>query len=117
MRSAVQRPRDEAMTGLDLESFLLLLRADLGAWALLGLGTLVLCLLAWLSWGSRQALRKCLALSIIAHAGLALYGSTIPAVLRVLRPALRDRAPDRHIRKIRVSPVLADAPPKPDAGP
>src|SRR5436305_5805795 len=101
------------MTGLDLESFLLLLRADLGAWTLLGLGTLVLCLLAWVSWGSRQALRKCLALSIIAHAGLALYGSTVPSVLRVLRPASRDRAPDRHIRQIRVSPVLADEPPKP----
>ena len=80
---------------------------------MLGLGTLVLCLLAWVSWGSRQALRKCLALSIIAHAGLALYGSTVPSVLRVLRPALRDRAPDRHIRQIRVSPVLADEPSKP----
>src|SRR5438270_8670255 len=101
------------MTGLDLESFLLLLRADLGAWTLLGLGTLVLCLLAWLSWGSRQALRKCLALSIIAHAGLALYGSTVPSVLRVFRPDSRDRAPDRHIRTIRVSPVLANEPPKP----
>jgi hypothetical protein len=99
------------MTGLDLESFLLFMRADLGAWAVVGLGTLVLCLLAWLSFGSRQALRKCLALSLIAHTGLALYGSTVPAVLRVLRPASRDRAPDRHIRRIRVSPVLADAPP------
>jgi hypothetical protein len=104
------------MTGLDLESFLLLLRADLGAWALLGLGTLVLCLLAWLSWGSRQALRKCLAMSVIAHVGLALYGSTVPSVLRVLRPASRDRAPDRHIRQIRVSPVLANEPPNAAAG-
>jgi hypothetical protein len=101
------------MTGLDLESFLLLLRADLGAWTLLGLGTLVLGLLAWLSWGSRQALRKCLALSLIAHAGLALYGSTVPSVLRVLRPDLRDRALDRHIRRIRVSPVLLDEALKP----
>ena len=42
-------------TGLDLESFLLLMRADPGAWALLGLGTLLLGLLAWLSWGSRRA--------------------------------------------------------------
>ena len=39
--------------GLDLESFLLLMRADLGAWALLGLGTMVLGLMAWLSWGSQ----------------------------------------------------------------
>ncbi len=70
----------ELDTGLDLESFLLLMRADLGAWALLGLGTLVLGLLAWLSWGSRRALRKCLALSVVAHTGLVLYGSTVPAV-------------------------------------
>ena len=43
------------MNGLDLESFLLLLRADLGTWALLGLGTLVLGLLVWVSWGSRRS--------------------------------------------------------------
>ena len=75
-------------TGLDLESFLLLMRADLGAWALLGLGTLVLGLMAWLSWGSRRALRKCLALSVVAHAGLVLYGSTVPSVFRALSSSL-----------------------------
>ena len=69
-------------TGLDLESFLLLLRADLGFLALLGLGTLVLGLVVWLSWGSRRALSKCLALSVVAHAGLALYGSTASSVFR-----------------------------------
>ena len=67
-------------TGLDLESILLLMRADLGTWALLGLGTLVLGLIAWLSWGSRRAFRRCLALSVVAHAGLVLYGSTVPSV-------------------------------------
>ena len=35
------------MNGLDLESFLLLLRADLGTWALLGIGTLILGLLVF----------------------------------------------------------------------
>ncbi len=94
-------------TGLDLESFLLLMRADLGAWALLGLGTLVLGLMAWLSWGSRRALRKCLALSIVAHAGLVLYGSTVPSVFRALSLASRDASREPHIRQIRVSPVAA----------
>ncbi len=68
------------MTGLDLELFLKLLRADLGAWAALGLAVVVLALLVWTSWGSRRALRKCLVLSIFAHLGLALYGSTLPFV-------------------------------------
>ncbi len=94
-------------TGLDLESFLLLMRADLGTWALLGLGTLVLGLLACLSWGSRRALRRCLALSVLAHAGLALYGSTVPAVFRVFRLAARESGRKPHIRQIRVTPVPA----------
>jgi len=97
--------------GLDLESFLLLMRADLGAWALLGLGTLVLGLMAWLSWGSRRALRKCLALSVVAHAGLVLYGSTVPSVFRALSSVSRDPARGRHIRQIRVSPVATKGDP------
>src|SRR3954469_32993 len=98
------------MNGLDLESFLLLLRADLGTWALLGLGTLILGLLVWVSWGSRKVLRKCLALSIVAHAGLALYGSTVPSVFRAFRAGARDPADGAHIRQIRVSPVTAPRP-------
>lgn len=95
------------MNGLDLESFLLLLRADLGTWSLVGIGTLLLGLLVRVSWGSRHVLRKCLALSIVAHAGLALYGSTVPSVFRALRAAGRDPADSAHIRRIRVSPVAA----------
>ena len=38
------------MTGLDLESFLLLLRADLTTWVVLGLATLGLALLVWSCW-------------------------------------------------------------------
>jgi hypothetical protein len=97
--------------GLDLESFLLLMRADLGAWALLGLGTLVLGLMAWLSWGSRRALRKCLALSLVAHAGLVLYGGTVPWVFRALGSVSRDSARGQHIRQIRVSPVATKVEP------
>ena len=93
------------MTGLDLESFLLLLRADLGTWALLGLGSLVLLLGVWLAWGSREALRKCLVLSVAAHAGLALYGSTIPSVFRSLAAGSRDTAERPHIRQVRVATV------------
>ncbi len=95
-------------TGLDLESFLLLLRADLGFLALLGLGTMVLGLVVWVSWGSRRALSKCLALSVVAHAGLALYGSTSSSVFRALGSSSRDRSAEAHIRQIRVAPVPAD---------
>src|SRR3954454_12593371 len=105
------------MNGLDLESFLLLLRADLGTWALVGIGTLILGLLVWVSWGSRQVLRKCLALSIVAHAGLALYGSTVPSVFRAFRAGARDPADGTHIRQIRVSPVAAAPGPPPSPTP
>src|SRR5690242_15983841 len=55
------------MTGLDLETFLRLARADLGAWLGLGVIAGLLALLTWTSWGSRRALRKCLVLSVVAH--------------------------------------------------
>ena len=74
------------MTGLNLESFLHLLRADFGAWVTLGLIAVVLALMAWTSWGSRRALRKCLVLSVVAHFGLALYGGTVPVTLFGIRP-------------------------------
>ena len=55
------------MTGLDLESFLLLLRADLSVWLMLGLASSGLAFLVWASWSSRRALRNCLVLSLAAH--------------------------------------------------
>ena len=98
--------RSNPMTGLDLESFLLLLRADLTTWVVLGLATVGLAVLVWSSWRSRRALRNCLVLSLAAHLGLVLYGSTIPAVMWTLGPDRRD-APDRtHIRQIRVAPLV-----------
>src|SRR4051812_9478011 len=93
------------MTGLNLESFLHLLRADLGAWAILAVVVCVLALMTWTSWGSRRALRKCLVLSITAHLGLALYGSTFLIVLLALQPrGLEQEATRERIRQIRVSP-------------
>ena len=92
------------MTGLNLESFLHLLRADLGAWATLGLIAAVLGLMAWTSWGSRRALRKCLVLSIVAHGGLALYGGSVPLILLALKSD-GDANPDAsRIRSIKVAP-------------
>jgi hypothetical protein len=99
------------MTGLNLESFLQFLRADLGAWALAGLVVCVLLVLVWTSWGSRRALRKCLALSVTAHMGLALYGSTFLIVLLALQPrSVDDESPRARIRQIRVSPWPAVEP-------
>ena len=40
------------MTGLDLESFLLLLRADLSTWVILGLATLGLVVVVWSCWNA-----------------------------------------------------------------
>ncbi len=94
-----------AMTGLDLESFLLLIRADLSTWAFLGLATLGLAFLAWSCWGSRRALRKCLVLSLAAHLGLVLYGSTVPAVMWAVNPDRRDATSRAHVREIRVAPA------------
>jgi hypothetical protein len=92
------------MTGLNLESFLHLLRADLGTWATLGLIALVLGLMAWTSWGSRRALRKCLVLSIIAHCGLALYGGSVPVLLLALKADDGTNRDVERIRSIKVSP-------------
>ncbi len=94
------------MTGLDLDTFLNLLRADLGTWAVLGLGTIGLALVVWSCYGSRRALRKCLILSLAAHFGLVLYGSTIPSLRWALRSDRRDAAQRAHIRKIKVSPAI-----------
>lgn len=92
------------MTGLNLESFLHLLRADLGAWATLALIGLVLALMTWTSWGSRRALRKCLVLSVAAHIVLVAYGSTIPLVLLAFTPRANPEASRDRIRQIKVAP-------------
>ncbi|GAC1464831.1 MAG: hypothetical protein NVSMB9_03900 [Isosphaeraceae bacterium] len=97
------------MTGLNLEGFLHLPRADLGAWATLGLIVLILGLMAWTTWGSRRALRKCLVLSIVAHAGLALYGGTVPILLTAMRREDSVKTDRDRIRQIKVFPSLSSA--------
>src|SRR3954452_13512559 len=106
------------MTGLDLETFLRLLRADLGAWASLGAIVLVLALMTWTSWGSRRALRKCLVLSIVIHLGLVAYGRRIPIPLFHLRGRPADSKAAERIKQIRVTPVAkAEDAPEPGPGP
>ena len=110
------------MTGLDLESFLLLLRADLTTWVVLGLATLVLALMVWSCWRSRRALRNCLVLSLAAHLGIVLYGSTIPAVCGPSGPDHRDTSNREHVRQIRVAPLTESGssnrgPSRGDSGP
>src|SRR5262249_12517321 len=99
-------------TGLDLESFLLLLRADLSAWVILGLGSVGLAVLVWSCRGSRRSLRRCLGLSLSAHVGLVLYGSTIPAVQLAGRGEMIDAAKGSHIRRIRVAPLAESGRPR-----
>jgi hypothetical protein len=93
------------MTGLDLESFLRLLQADVASWAVLGLACVGIALLVWSGWGSRRALRKCLILSLAAHLGFVLYGSTVPAVLWAVSPGKRDSSREEHLRRIRVDRI------------
>lgn len=99
------KTKDEVVTGLDLETFLLLLRADLGAWVTLGLAGVGLALLAWLGWGSRRVIRRCLVLSLAVHLGVVIYGSTVPAIRKVVRGDVSDPGQRRHIRQIRVTPL------------
>jgi hypothetical protein len=91
-----------ADTGLDLSTFLRLLRADLGAWASLGVIVAVLALMAWTSWGSRRALRKCLVLSIAVHLAMVFYGRW-PGALLGSRARGAEKA--ERIRQIRVTPL------------
>ncbi len=110
------------MTGLNLETFLRLLRADLGAWLSLALVALVLALMAWTSWGSRRALRNCLVLSIMVHLGAIFYGSTSPALLKILSVSLPGPRLDAKIERVKVTPVVEPDPraagrSKPDGAP
>jgi len=104
------------MTGLDLDTFLNLLRADLGTWAVLGLGTIGLAFVVWSCYGSRRALRKCLVLSLAVHFGLVLYGSTIPSMRWAIRSDRRDAARRAHIRNIKVAPAVEASEATPNAG-
>jgi hypothetical protein len=93
------------MTGLNLETLLRLLRADLGAWLSLAAVLAILGLMAWTSWGRRRALRKCLVLSIVAHVGLVVYGRDQAARL-LGEPDGRGEVagPAERIREIRIVP-------------
>ena len=96
------------MTGLNLETFLRILRADLGAWASLGVVGLILAVMTWTSWGSRRALRKCLFLSIAAHVGLIVYGGSSAEVRKALRLDPTSNATLRADRPVRITPVVAE---------
>jgi hypothetical protein len=97
------------MAGLDLESFLLLLRADLGVWLMLALAILGLAFLVWSSWRSRRALRNCLVVSLAAHLALLVFGSTFPGMVWTFSPSHRDRNERPHIREIRVATLVDPA--------
>jgi hypothetical protein len=100
-------PTEALMTGLNLETFLHLLRADLGAWVSLGAVGVILALLTWTSWGSRRALRKCLVVSLVVHVSVVLYGSTLPIVrLAANARSAEPEDPKGAIRQIRVAPLL-----------
>jgi hypothetical protein len=90
------------MTGLDLETFLRLLRVDVGAWISLGVIIVLLILMTWTSFGSRKALAKCLVLSVIVHIGLVLGGGNISLGIASLNPGADPEV--EHIREIRVLP-------------
>ncbi|HWE37873.1 MAG TPA: hypothetical protein VG406_14990 [Isosphaeraceae bacterium] len=102
------------MAGLDLETFLRLLRADVGAWLSLGVILFLLALMAWTSWGSRRALRKCLVLSVLVHFGLVFYGGSIRGT-SLLFGSVGPEPPESSIRQIRVTPQVEGDDANPDA--
>ena len=93
------------MTGLNLETFLQLLRVAPGAWASLGVALIILALMTWTSWGSRRALRKCLFLSIAAHFALIFYGGSSPELQRYFRLGAKVKKPDPVIERIKVTAI------------
>lgn len=93
------------MTGLNLETFLQLLRVAPGAWASLGVTLIILALMTWTSWGSRRALRKCLFLSIAAHIALIFYGGSSPELQRYFRLGSKPSPPEPLIERIKVTSV------------
>lgn len=90
------------MTGLNLELFLRLVRADVGPWVSFGVIVLLLMLMAWTSWGRRGALRKCLVLSIVVHCALLVYGGPQAARLLVPEKSLRNEKPVERIQRIAI---------------
>jgi hypothetical protein len=96
------------MTGLNLETFLRILRADLGAWVSLGIVLAILAVMTWTSWGSKRALRKCLFLSIAAHVGLLVYGSSSPEIRKAFRLDPPSKKPPQSERPVRITPVVAE---------
>ncbi len=94
------------MTGLNLETFLQLLRVAPGAWASLAVALVILALMTWTSWGSRRVLRKCLFLSITAHIVLIFYGGSSPEIQRFFRLGSKPSQPAPKIPRIKVSSVV-----------
>ncbi len=98
------------MTGLNLETFLRLVRADVGPWISFSAIVCLLALMAWTSWGRKKALRKCLVLSIVAHFVLLLYGG--PQAAKLLVPATSTDSEEsvERIRRISIVQEGVDGP-------
>ena len=106
------------MNGLDLESFLLLLRADLSVWLLLGFASFGLAFLVWSSWSSQRTLPR-LPGSLTRHSpGVGTFWEHIPGIIWSLTPHRRYPNEQSHIREIRVAALVEPAgrrPPEPIA--
>ena len=73
------------MTGLNLETFLHLLRTDPLVWTSLGVVVSLLGLMLWTSLRARRLLRRCLAMSVLLHVGLIATGGQTEWGQRFLR--------------------------------
>lgn len=102
-------------SGLDLETFLRLLGADLGVWLSLGAIVLLLAVMAWTPWGSRKTLGKCLALSVVVHLGLVWQSGPLRGLWRDDDSAADPAPADEGIRRIRVEPIAERDDPAADA--
>lgn len=66
------------MTGLNMETFLRLARADWGIWISLGLILGLIAVMVWTNWGSKRILQRCLIASLVLHAVVVFHGGRMP---------------------------------------
>lgn len=92
------------MTGLDLETFLSLSLTDLGLWLSAAVAAVIVGILVWTSRGPRKLLRRCLAASLLVHAGLLGAGGQAVLSLRVISPPPDTTPEDERIQEIVVLP-------------
>lgn len=93
------------MTGLNLVTFLQLLRTDAAVWTSLAILGSLLGLMVWTSLRARWLLRRCLALSVLLHLGVIATGGQTEWGRRLLGPweLSRSTPPGERLARIEIA--------------